>query len=67
MGSRPRFEEDDVSHVARWTIAMAAFGIIVGLVTYALTGSWWWALVGLLCAGIAANAITAGGRTHRSG
>jgi hypothetical protein len=41
----------------RWTILMTAFGIVTSIVVFLLTGSVGWAIVGLLGAGVVANAV----------
>ena len=37
---------------------MAVLGVTGAVAFLALTGSWWWALAGLLGSGVVANAVT---------
>jgi hypothetical protein len=46
-----------MSFAMRWSIAMTVFGLIVAGVVWFVTGSIGWAAVGLLGAGVVANAL----------
>jgi hypothetical protein len=59
-----------VSYKVRWSIAMTALGLSVALLVYVATGSWGWALVGLVGAGVIVNSAVsarAAGRGERRG
>ncbi len=46
-----------MSHRLKWATGMTLFGVVVAVAVLAETGSLWWALVGLLAAGIAGNML----------
>jgi hypothetical protein len=52
----------------RWTILMTMLGLATAAIVYAVTGSLWWGAVGLLGAGVIANAfVSARAGTNRPG
>lgn len=55
-----------MSYTVRWTIAMTVLGVLTAVVAYVVSGSWWWALAGLLLAGVVANSIASTRAATRS-
>ncbi len=43
-----------MSHTLKWLVGTTVFGVVAAVAVHAEAGSLWWALVGLLVAGIAA-------------
>jgi outer membrane lipoprotein SlyB len=41
----------------RWALGMTAFGVVVALAVYAVTGSVLWTLAGLFAAGVVGNIV----------
>jgi len=46
-----------MSRTARWTLLMTFLGVSSAVVAYLVSGSWWWALAGVLGSGMVANVV----------
>jgi hypothetical protein len=46
-----------MTRTLRWALAMTAWGIVVAVGVYAVTGNLGWAVVGLLLAGAVGNVV----------
>jgi hypothetical protein len=49
-----------MSYRIRWTVLMTMLGVVTAVVVFAWTDSVGWAIVGLVAAGVVANAMASG-------
>ncbi|MGQ0432466.1 MAG: hypothetical protein ACT452_08680 [Microthrixaceae bacterium] len=56
-----------MSRTQRWTLAMIALGLSAAALAYLVTGSWWWAIGGLLGSGMVANALASARSVSQQG